>query len=78
MTTLNLFLRLREVLPSDPLLVGDVATDHGDGTATVLFPGAGVARLRNPQAIAAGARVFVQGGAITGEAPDLPSVLIEI
>ena len=78
MTAMNLMLRLRGVLPGDPLLVGDVITDHGDGTASVAFPGAGVARLRNPQAIGAGGRVFVQGGAITSEAPALPSVLIEI
>lgn len=76
---INLFRRLAEVLPSSPpLMVGDIAQDYGDGTVRVTLPGGGVLRVRNPQSLAGGSRVFVQGGVVTGVAPALPVVQIEI
>lgn len=78
MTTANVFRRLLEVLPSDPLLVGDVTSVESDGTAVVTLPGGGQLRVRNPLASGLDARVFVQGGAITGPAPALPFVDIQI
>lgn len=73
----NIFKRFLELLPSDPLLVGDVTGVDGD-TATVAFAGGGSIRVRNPQGLDVDSRVFVQGSVITGAAPDLDSFDIEI
>lgn len=51
---------------------------YPDGTAMVTMPGGAQARVRNPLGHAAGATVYVQDGAVIGDAPDLPVVLIEI
>ena len=76
--TTNLYTRLLALLPDAPQLTATVSIAHADGTATVTFPGGGVMRVRNPLKQAQGAHVYVQGDAITGDAPDLPYVLIEI
>lgn len=76
--TLNPFRRLLDLLPSEPLRVGDVAATHDDGTATVVLADGGQVRVRNPQEFTVGARVFTLSGEITGPAPVLPSVVIDI
>jgi hypothetical protein len=78
MTSSNLFKRLTELLPADPLLLGSVTVQHPDGTATVTFPGGGAQRLRDPLQSALGSQVFVQGNAITGPAPALPFYELEV
>ncbi|QSI33384.1 hypothetical protein GNX71_28980 [Variovorax sp. RKNM96] len=78
MTSGNLFLRLQELLAGDPVFIGTVVAIHVDGTATVAMQGGGQLRLRNPLASALDARVFFEGSVITGPAPDLPVVEIEI
>lgn len=79
MTAINPFKRLLQLLPSDPLSKGAILVTHSDGTATVeLLGGTGTLRVRNPLGIQERASVFVQGGSITGEAPDLPVVTMEI
>ena len=78
MSSTNIYRRLLELLPSEPTLTATVAAVHADGTATVTYPGGGTARLRNPFDQTAGQPVYTQGDAITGAAPDLPLVLIEI
>ena len=75
----NLYKRLKALLPDAPVLTGTVNVLHADGTAEVAQDGGnGLLRVRNPLLLASGARVYVQGGAITGPAPDLPYVLIEV
>lgn len=76
--TTGIYKRLMAILPSDPLLSGAVELNHADGTATVLLDGEGRLRMRNPLGLVQGAQVYVQGGAITGPAPELPYVLIEV
>jgi hypothetical protein len=72
---LNAFKDLMALLPSDPLQVGDVvAVDLG--VVTVELPGGGRITARGSASI--GQRVFVRGGAIDGDAPDLPFDDIEI
>ncbi|GKS97318.1 hypothetical protein [Acidovorax sp. SUPP2825] len=79
MTTLNLFRRLQELLPPERVFTGKVLSVVADDkTAQVQLTGAGVLSVRNPLAMVVGASVFVQGGAITGAAPDLPLLTIEI
>ena len=51
---------------------------NSDGTATVEMPGGDLARVRNPLGAQAGQGVYVQDGAVIGDAPALPYVLIEI
>lgn len=74
----TLYTRLLELLPSQPVLTATVDTVYPDGTAMVTMPGGAQARVRNPLGRAAGATVYVQDGAVIGDAPDLPVVLIEI
>lgn len=79
MSTINPFKRFLELLPSSPLVKGQIAGLHADGTATVtLAGGSGTLRVRNPLGLATGAHVLVQGGEITGPAPALPTISFEI
>lgn len=79
MTTINTFKRLLQLLPGDPLRKGTIQVTHADGTATVELAGAtGTLRVRNPLGLAEGASVFLQGSTITGSAPNLPVVTLEI
>jgi hypothetical protein len=72
----NLWRQFKDLLPGDPLLIGTVAIRHADGSATVTLLDGGQLHVLGDGA--AGSRVFVQGGRVTGEAPDLPSIDIEI
>jgi outer membrane lipoprotein SlyB len=78
MATINPLRRLLDLLPADPLQIGTISGTHTDGTATVaLAGGTGTLRVRNPGGVAGGS-VYVQGGQITGAAPSLPVLSIEI
>ena len=73
----NEFVRLQKLLPTDPLLVGTVIAVWPDGTRTVELPGGGELRVSG-DSVAEGARVYVQGGKIQGEAPALPLASVEV
>lgn len=73
----NLWRRFKDLLPDDPLLIGTIRSNPGDGTRVVELLDGGT--LRASGSVAVGDKVFVQGGRITGgDAPDLPQVDIEI
>lgn len=74
----TLYTRLLELLPSQPITTATVTTQYGDGTALVTLPGGAQARVRNPLGLDVGASVFIQDGAVIGDAPALPIVFIEI
>ncbi|KUF37924.1 hypothetical protein AS359_04205 [Comamonas kerstersii] len=75
----NLYKRLLSLLPDEPVQSGTVSLVYSDGTALVtLDGGGGQLRVRNPLGIAAAQKVYVKAGEITGQAPDLPYVLIEV
>lgn len=74
----TLYTRLLELLPAQPVLTGTVAAVYADGTALVTMPGGAQARVRNPLGHALGDAVFVQDGAVIGEAPALTAIVIEI
>ena len=58
---------------------GQIVSDVGDGVVRVqMTSGGGVLQAQNPTGLPVNARVYVKGDAITGEAPDLPVVRIEI
>lgn len=71
----NPFRQFLNLIPADPLQVGTVQA-IADGLATVQLPGGGLIQARGDTAI--GQNVFVRGGAIEGEAPNLPIELIEV
>ena len=65
--------RLLNLLPAQPLQVGTIDAIYPDGSARVLLlGGAGEVRVLNPAGLAQGARCFVRGDSIIGNAPELP------
>lgn len=65
----------KEIFPDQPLQVGTV-TAFSAGVATVTLPGGGVLQARGAATV--DTQVWVRDGAIEGEAPELPLVVIEI
>jgi hypothetical protein len=76
MSNLNIYRELLSLLPSSPLLVGQVES-VGTGTVTVQYPGGGTQMVR-ATGYAIGAKVFVRDGVVEGLAPALPTVTIEV
>lgn len=71
----NLFSVFKELIPSDPLLVGTVSESFGDThRVTMLGGGAMMVRGKANQ----GDTVFIKGDLIQGAAPSLPMVSVEI
>ena len=79
MNAINLYLYLQDLQQPDPLQQkGQIQADLGGGMCRVELTGGGLLNVRNPTALAVGKWVYVKSGAILGEAPVLPYVLIEI
>lgn len=72
---MNLYKKLKSILPDPPLLVGDVAA-FDDGTAIIDLPDGGQVTARGAATV--GDRVFVRDGLIEGSAPALSVELIEV
>jgi hypothetical protein len=72
----NLWRQFKALLPDSPLVVGKVAVRNGDGSLTVTTLDGGQLRVSGSASV--GDRVFVRDGQITGQAPDLPTIDIEI
>ena len=68
----DIYRRLRELIPTQPVYIGQITLTHADKTASVTLTGGGLVRVANPANLAQGKKVFVQGASITSEAPDLP------
>ncbi|MFM5495594.1 hypothetical protein ACET9I_03320 [Aeromonas veronii] len=74
---MNLFKRFLELVPgADPLLVGTV-TAVGTTTTTLTVLAGGTVTVRGT-GIVIGKKAFYRGGALAGEAPDLPTYEIEV
>ncbi len=71
----NLFSMFRELVPSDPLLVGTVTASNGDVHQVTMMDG-GVMMVRGKASL--NQQVFVRGGVIEGAAPNLPQITIEV
>lgn len=78
MSSAALYKRLQALLPDAPVQTGDVVEAYLDGTALIALPGGGRQRVRNPLGHVTDDRVYLQSGAVIGDAPALPYVLIEI
>lgn len=76
MSNLNVFKELLALLPSTPLLVGEVIS-VATGTVTVQQPGGGTQIVR-ASGYSVGAKVFFRGGVVEGLAPALATVVIEV
>lgn len=72
----NLYRALLELLPQEPLQVGNVTAINADATRTVEIPGGGEIRARGEALV--GDRVFVRDGLIEGPAPALTFLTIDV
>lgn len=68
---MNIWRRFRDLIPSDPLQMGEVLSHNADGTSSIELPGGAVVRARG-QGVPIGTNAFVRGGVVEGEAPTLP------
>jgi hypothetical protein len=75
---MNLFAEFRKLLPSDPLTVCIVAEELADGTTRVTTLTGQPLRVRGVNGRSVGERVFVQGGRIIDDAPQLSASIFEI
>ena len=72
----NLWKQFQDLLPTSTTLIGTVVAEHADSTLSIELLGGGVLRVTGTAAV--GTRIFARDGRMTGEAPDLPSIEIEI
>lgn len=73
----NLFSRFAKLTQQEPLLIGAVTAHNSDGTSTVTLPGGGVIRVRGID-VAVGQNAFIKAGEISGQAPNLPSYVLDV
>lgn len=71
----NLYARFRRLVPTDPLLTGEIVAVL-DGSVVVEQPGGGRQTIRGEGTV--GDLVYFRAGAIEGPAPTLPYYLIEV
>jgi len=74
---LNLFARFKRLLPSDPLLAGEVISHNSGGTSTIELPSGGQVRARG-QGVAVGSNAYISGGRVQGEAPSLTTYEVDV
>lgn len=70
----NVFTRFKKLIPTQPLLVGDVVAI--DGTSVVIEEFGGGRVVVRGEAVL-GTRVYFRNGVVEGEAPDLPIEAVE-
>lgn len=73
----NPWTRLKQLLPDDANLVGTVTLDLGNGTSRVSLVGGGT-MVAVGSGYEVNQKVFITGSTITGTAPDLQEVSIEV
>lgn len=74
----DIWKRFQNLLPAVPLEVGTISAVYAGGVYLVDKLSGGQIRTVSNDSYRSGQRVFVQDGAITGEAPELPQVEIEV
>lgn len=75
--TTNRWAQFRRLLPASSLLIGVVSVVYTDGTALVTLPGGGSVRVRS-SGYSVGASVYLQDGAVIGDAPAMTATEIVI
>ena len=73
----NLYRAFRALAPAAPLQVGTVVALEGPGRVVIELPG-GHRIVARGNVTSAGSKVFVRGGVVEGEAPNLTYVEIDI
>ena len=68
----EIYRRLRELLPDQPVMIGTVSAVYPNKTALIELLGGGFAVAANPIGAQQSARVFVRDDLIVSEAPNLP------
>lgn len=76
-TTPNSWARFKRLLPTDPLLLGNVEIVHPDGTVTVTLLGTGTVRVRGT-GYTPGQAVWIRNGQVESNAPSLSQIQIEV
>lgn len=80
---MNLFAEFRRLLPQAPIIVATVQVEFADGTTSCQTVASELIRVLGTNNRAAGAKVLVhlsqsQPARILGDAPSLPTALIEV
>lgn len=73
----NLWAKFAELLPGDPTLIGKVSSHTADGYSILEMPGGGVMKAKGIS-VTTGKKVFVQGGEVRGEAPELEYFEVDV
>ena len=73
----NLYKQFLDLMPSEPLQVGEVTAHNADGTSSVTILDGSTLRARGTD-VSVGNRAFVKGGVIQGRAPSLPYYEFEL
>jgi hypothetical protein len=66
----SLFSRFQSLIPNKPIRIAEIVSDYGNNAVKVEHTGGGFERVIGAGVI--GAKVYVQGGRIIGDAPSLP------
>jgi len=72
----NIWKQFQDLIPGNPLLIGEVAAVNIDGTCTITMPGGSTMRAIGSGTV--GKNVFIKDGTIQGDAPDLAYYELEI
>lgn len=78
MTMGNFWQQFKDLMPSEPKLVGTIAASYGNGLYGVNLVGGGSVQAISNTDRLIGDKVYITGKVIEGKAPDLPDVMIEI
>lgn len=75
---MNPFQLFKDLIPADAVSVCVVQAEFGDGTTAATTLDGHVIRLLGASGRQAGDKVFVRGGRIIGDAPDLDDFYFEV
>jgi hypothetical protein len=74
----NLWAQFKKLIADSPLLIGTVTALNTDNSTTVTMLGGGVVKVLGQPVDIIGAKVFLRGHEIIGQAPDLSSYMVEV
>lgn len=74
---INPWIQFQKLVGNKPTLTGTVTTHNVDGSSTLSMTGGGTVRAIG-QDVSIGAKAFVRGNEIVGQAPDLTAYNLEV
>jgi hypothetical protein len=75
---MNIFLKLKELIPKDRIYTCTVVSELSDGTSTVTTSDGFLIVVVGVNGRASGSKVQVQGGRIVGDSPALPTYQVTV